>query len=77
MFRNTIVHAVESVWNVYMQMVHTLKGHYDEIKGETDVALLQHLKFIAYWKNAPFLILQNATPKRCLAPVWLFPPKIT
>ena len=37
-----------------MQMVHTLKGRYDEIKGETDVAMLQHLEFIAYWKKAPF-----------------------
>ena len=36
-------------------MVHTLKGQYDEIKGETDVAMLQRLKFIAYWKKAPFL----------------------
>ena len=35
-------------------MVYTLKGWYDEIKGETDVAVLQRLKFIAYWKKAPF-----------------------
>ena len=54
-FGNTIVHPVESVRNVWMQMVHTLKGRYDEIKGETNVAVLQRLEFIAYWKKAPFL----------------------
>ena len=43
-------------------MVHTLKGQYDEIKGETDVAMLQRLEFIAYWKKAPFLTLQNTRP---------------
>ena len=39
-----------------------------EIKGETDVAVLQRLEFIAYWKKAPFLTLQNARPMWCLAP---------
>ena len=66
-FGNTIVHPVESVQNVWMQMVHTLKRWYEEIKCETDVAMLHHLEFIVYWKNA-----QNARPKWCLAPpVWL------
>ena len=78
-FDSTIVHPVESVRNVSMQMVHTLKGQYDEIKGETDDAVLQHLEFIAYWKKCPFLTLQNARPMWCLAPSvhWLFPPPIT
>ena len=48
-------------------MLHTLKGWYDEIKGETDVAVLQWLEFIAYWKKTPFLTLQNARPMWCLA----------
>ena len=30
-------------------MMQTLKGQYDEIKGETDAAMLQRLEFIAYW----------------------------
>ena len=34
-FGNIIVHPVERVQNVWMQMVYTLKGWYDEIKGET------------------------------------------
>ena len=69
-FGNTNVHPVESV--------HTLKGQNDEITCETDVAVLQRLEFIAYWKKAPFLTLQNARPMWCLAPpVWLFPPPIT
>ena len=77
-FGNTIVHLVESVRNVWMEMVHTLKGQYEDIKGETDVAVLQRLEFIADWKKAPFLIVQNSRPKWCLAPpVWLFPPPIT
>ena len=67
-FGNTIVHLVESVQYVWMQMVHTLKGRYEEIKGETNVAVLQCLKFIAYWKNASFLTLQNSRPRWCLAP---------
>ena len=29
--------------------------------------MLQHLEFIAYWKDDPYLTLQNATPKWCLA----------
>ena len=45
-FDNNIVHPLGSVWNVWMQMVHTLKG-------ETNVEVLQHLKFIVYWKKGP------------------------
>ena len=47
-FGNTSGYPMESVGNVWMQMVHTLKGWYEEIKGETHVAVLQHLEFIAY-----------------------------
>ena len=47
-------------------------------KGEIDVAVLQRLEFIIYWKKGPFLTLQHARPMLCLAPlVWLFPPPIT
>ena len=42
-FGNTIVHPVESVRNVWMEMVHTLKGRYEDIKGETNVAMLQRM----------------------------------
>ena len=38
-FGNITIHPVESVRNVWMQMVHTLKGRYDEIKGETDAGV--------------------------------------
>ena len=76
-YDNTTVHPVESVRNVYMHMVHALKGWYDEIKGETDVVVLQHLEFIA--NKAPFLTLQNGRPMWCPAPPvrWLFPSPIT
>ena len=77
-FGNITIHPVESVRNVWMQMVHTLKGRYDEIKGETDDAVLQRLEFIAHWKKAPFLTVPNTRPMWCLAPpIWLFPPPIT
>ena len=77
-FGNTTIHPVESTRNVWMEMVHTLKGQYEDIKGETDVAVLQRLEFIVYWKKTPFLTIQNSRPKWCLAPpVWLFPPPIT
>ena len=39
-FDNIMVHPVEIVRNVWMQMVHTLKGQYDEIKGKTNVVVL-------------------------------------
>ena len=75
---NTIAHPVESVRNVWMHRVHTLKGWYDETKGETDVAVLQCFDFIAYWNKGPFLTLQKARPTWCPTPlVWLFPPTIT
>ena len=77
-FGNTTIHPVESTRNVWMEMVHTLKGQYEDIKGETDVAVLQRLEFSVYWKKTPFLTIQNSRPKWCLAPpVWLFPPPIT
>ena len=76
-FDNITVHPVEIVRNVWMQMVHTLRGQYDDIKGETDAAVLQRLQFTSYWKKGPFFTLENTKPRWCLTPpLWLFPPPI-
>ena len=42
-FGNTTIHPMESARNVWMEMVHTLKGRYEDIKGETNAAMLQRM----------------------------------
>ena len=77
-FDNTETYPAESVKNIWVQLVHTLKEQFDEIKGEIEVAILKGLAFINYWKKGPFCIIQKGDLKWFFKPPsWPFPPPIT
>ncbi len=74
-FKQKRVPTVELVQNIWVQLVHTLKGQYDALVGTSDALMSKRLTFLQQWKHWPFFVLCQGKP--CWSykpPVWLYPP---
>ena len=68
----------ELVSNIWLDIVHTLKGQWDGIIGDSDAKIAQRHEFITIWKPSPFMTANCGTPYwHYQPPKWLFPPPIT
>ncbi|KAH7332247.1 hypothetical protein KP509_20G077900 [Ceratopteris richardii] len=66
------VEAIKAIW---LDMVYTLRGQLEEIKGDSTAAILQRMEFHRIWRNGPFYEFSTMTPKwNYLPPRYLFPP---
>ena len=77
-FDDNTVHPVETVRNIWVMAVHTLKGQYDDLISHEPNDKNATLSFLAHWQNGPFLQLRGGSPIwNFTPPTWLFPPPIT
>ena len=68
----------ELVSNIWLDIVHTLKGQWDGIVGDSDAKIAQQHEFITIWKVAPFMTTNCDNPYwHFQPPKWLFPLPIT
>ena len=66
---------MECVKEIWLEIIHTLKGQYDNIIGLSQEAESKRRRFHVQWKRYPFYDLYGLRPKWCYAaPRWLFPP---
>ena len=67
--------AVDLVKEVWLMLVHTLRGQYDAIIGEPEVLIRRQQQFREIWKNVEVFISFGERIKwRYAPPRWLFPP---
>ena len=66
------------VSGIWLDIVHTLKGQWDGIVGDSDAKIAQRSQFLGIWTATPFLTSNYGTPYwHFQPPKWLFPPPIT
>ena len=74
-FEERPVPPAETVRDFWTELIHTLRGQYDRLQGDSDSMILRRLAFLRLWKSGPFLLERHSTIQWCYSPpVWLFPP---
>ena len=56
-FKQKRIPTVELVKTIWLQLVHTIKGQYDAIVGNSDVVMLKRSNFLQRWKHWPIFVL--------------------
>ena len=65
----------EGIKEIWSESVHSLKGQYDDIQGDSEAAIKMRHEFLLIWTKTPFCALVGSTLKwNYCAPVWLYPP---
>ena len=59
------------VCNIWLDVIHTLKGELDCLIGHSDAKVAQFLQFITLWKDTPLLSSNDSSP---LSPFQHFQP---
>ena len=54
-FYQVRVSPIEVVRNIWLDMIHTLKGQWDCLRGDSDTKTVQCLQFINLWEDTPIL----------------------
>ena len=76
-FQNVKPNAVELVKEIWLMLLHTLRGQYEAIHGEPDVVFRKQQQFREIWKKAEiFSYFGDRMKWRYAPPKWLFPPPI-
>ena len=76
-FQKVKQNAVDLVKEVWLMLIHTLRGQYDAIIGEPEVVIRRQQNFREIWKNAEVFISFGERIKwRYAPPRWLFPPPV-
>ena len=66
------------VSNIWLDIVHTLKGQWDGIVGDSDANIAQRHEFLIIQTTTSFMTSNSGTPYwQFQHPKWLFPPLIT
>ena len=67
--------VVEVVKEIWVTLVHTLKGEYDAIKGDSDVVFRKQEVFKKRWERMKVFCMVNGCIRwRYQPPLWVFPP---
>ena len=61
-FKQKRVPTVELVQNIWLQLVHMLKGQYDAIVGTSDALNLKRLTLLQQWKHWTIFVLCQGKP---------------
>ena len=73
-FHQVRASPVELVNNIWLDIVHTLKGKWDHIIGDSDDKTTQCHQFLTLWKATLLMSSKNGTPFRHFqAPRWFIP----
>ena len=74
---NFKLNAVKLVKEIWLMLLHTLRGQYEAIHGEPDVVFRKQQQFREIWKKAEvFTYFGDRIKWRYAPPRWLFPPSI-
>ena len=63
----------ETVRDFWVELIHTLRGQYDQIQGNSDEMIQRRHAFLQQWGKGPFCTYSLRT-LRWRPLVWLFPP---
>ena len=73
-FKGIKEHPMETVMKIWLEIIHTLQGQYDAIRGASDKATKRRLDFHKVWQHGPFCIQKGGRILWQYAPLeWLFP----
>ena len=76
-FQKIKQNAVELVKEVWLMLLHTLRGQYDAIVGEPEVVIRKQQQFRKIWQYVEvFTSFGERIKSRYAPPRWLFPPAI-
>ena len=68
---------MDVVKEIWLTLVHTLKGEYDTIKGDSDVVFQKKEVFKKRWERMNVFYMVNWCIRwRYHPPLWVFPPLI-
>ena len=74
-FEDRVVPPAETIRDFWLELIHTLRGQFDRMQGESDRAGRRREAFLRLWGHPPFCSLLGGTVRWCYRPpVWLFPP---
>ena len=77
-FHNLKTPPAEVISNIWLEIVHALKGQWDGIVGDSDAKIAQRHEFLIIWTATPFVTSRYTTPYwHFQPPKWLFPRPIT
>ena len=76
-FQNVKPNAVELVKEIWLMLLHTLRGQYEAIHDELDIVFRKQQQFREIWKKVEILsYFGDRMRGRYAPPKWLFPPPI-
>jgi hypothetical protein len=61
-FDDDTMHPIETVCNIWVIAVHTMKGQYNDFISHEPNDRNARLLFLAHWQNGPFLQLRGESP---------------
>ena len=61
-FHQVRASPVEIVHNIWLDMIHTLKGQWDCLIGDSEPKAAQCHQFLTLWKATPLISLENGNP---------------
>ncbi len=77
-FDNFLEPPVETIKAIWCDLLHTLKGQFDSIQGESDKANKERHAFYKLWDHMGMYTRSTRRPKWLFSPpIWLYPPPIT
>ena len=76
-FEDRVVPPAETLRDFWLELVHTLRGQFDRMQGESDRVARRREAFLRLWGHPPFCSVLGGTVRWCYRPpFWLFPPPI-
>ncbi len=75
-FSGKKVPPVEGIKEIWAEAVHSLKGQYDSIRGDSETAIRMRQTFLRTWVNTPFIVYVGLS--LCwnfCTPTWLYSPR--
>ena len=74
-FTEKQVSSAEGIQEIWSEAVHTLKGQYDSIQGDSDATIMTRQNFLLTWSHTLFCTMVGDKPHWSLStPKCLFPP---
>ena len=74
-FEGRPIPPAETLRDFWIELIHTLRGQYDRIQGNSDEMLRRRFAFLQQWGKAPLCSSTTGTIRWHYRPlVWLFPP---